>query len=205
MIFIILKKNYNVRKMLIYEILFIMVISSFLGIFMKISDLLDEHGYKWFRYADIITGIIWGILCSILIAYNEILAILWLSVILGFLIRGRIDYRNHSIAVAICFLTALFMRPNFFANLFNFFYLFLLLSITGMVHDYIEYKNRKVNMYIKRFFYDYHLHWYTIITIYLILTKDIITFVSLVTFSYFYGLIASGKLECFIRKIGIHK
>lgn len=191
--------------MIISQIIIVAVISSFLGFFMKISDLLDEHGFKWFRCSDILTGIIWGSLCSVLILYNELLAILWLSIVIGFLVRGLIDYRNHQIAIAIVALTVLFSNINILNHIWRFIFLFSFLTITGLIHDYIQYKNKNINRYLKKFFYDYHLHWYTVITFYLLWTKDIIVFISLVFFSYFYGLVACGKINNFLKKIGIHK
>jgi len=181
------------------------VISSLLGFFMKISDLLDEHGYKWFKYSDITTGVIWGSLCSILILYNDLLAILWLSISIGFLIRGLIDYHNHQIAIAIIMFAALLSNVNILNYIEKFIFLLLFLTSSALFHDYIQYKRKNVGKYIKKFFYDYHLHWYTIITIYLLWTKDVIVFISLVFFSYFYGLVATGQANYILEKMRIHK
>jgi len=189
----------------ICRIILVAIISSFLGISMKIADLLDEHGYKWFRHSDIIMGVIWGLLGAALIFYDNMLAILWISVALGFLIRCRIDYPNHGVAVVIWFLAAFFKKIDIFANWQAFVYLFLGLTITGMIHDEIQYKNKKVNKKLRMFFYDYHLHWYIIIVLYLIFTRDFITFFSLISFSYSYGLVASGRLNAIMGKVGIRK
>ncbi|MFT4311377.1 MAG: hypothetical protein ACMXX7_02015 [Candidatus Woesearchaeota archaeon] len=44
----------------------LLLINSFLfGFFTKLADLLDEHGLKMFKGADILFGILWGYLWNI--------------------------------------------------------------------------------------------------------------------------------------------
>ena len=65
---------------------------------MKISDLLDEHNLKLFKGADIFFSVLCAIFACILITYDDVIANIIMAMVMGFVIRRLVDYRNHAIA-----------------------------------------------------------------------------------------------------------
>lgn len=84
-----------------HEIIIVSVLSVLFSVTMKIADLLNEHGLKWFKYADILFGILWGAFGSFLALRDTAIANVLLAMMVGFVIRKRLDYTNHIIAFAI--------------------------------------------------------------------------------------------------------
>lgn len=88
--------DFNVK-----EILKISLLSILFSVTMKIADLLDEHGLKWFKYADVLFGIFWGGFGALLAVTDDAIANVLLAMMIGFVIRKRLDYINHIIAFTI--------------------------------------------------------------------------------------------------------
>ena len=65
---------------------------------MKIADLLDEHGLKLFKNADLVFGIAWGAFGSLLVLDGGIVATVVMAMNVAFIVRNRLDYRNHRVA-----------------------------------------------------------------------------------------------------------
>lgn len=128
------------------------------GITMKIADLLNEHGLKWFKGSTILFGCLWGILGIILELGDNIIANILLAMNMAFLPRNRLDYINHQIAssmiILVFLLKATFLPVLFFAFYFNF-------LIFGSLRDYIG--DRIVNKNYWQRLYD-NVMWYYIIT-----------------------------------------
>jgi hypothetical protein len=101
---------------------------------MKIADLLNEHGLKWFRGSAIIFGLLWGIFGTLLVLGDNTIANIVLAMNLAFIIRGRLDYLNHQIAASIIVITFLF-GAAFNPALFLAFYAIFL--IFGSLRDYV--------------------------------------------------------------------
>lgn len=97
----------------------ILIIFAFLyGVSMKIADLLNEHGLKWFKFSDIIFGLLWGTFGAIIIYYSDpITGSLVLAMNLAFLVRGRLDFINHQLATFIVIFTAIFVGQIEFSTL----------------------------------------------------------------------------------------
>ena len=49
----------------LFSLPIILIFAALYGITMKIADLLDEHGLKWFKGSAIIFGILWGLFGSV--------------------------------------------------------------------------------------------------------------------------------------------
>ena len=132
------------------------VVAAFYGISMKIADLLNEHGLKLFRGANIFFGVVWGIGGLILVHLNDDIANIILAMILAFIVRMRIDYRNHAIAsiIIICYFLS---HSELKAGIFYFF-LFVFL-IFGSIKDFLD-DSLKLNNHLKKFF---ETGWYYII------------------------------------------
>ena len=77
------------------------VISIALAVTMKISDMLNEHGLKLFQHADIVFGILWGICGAGLVRIDTALANAMLAMMIGYVVRQRLDFKNHIIAFII--------------------------------------------------------------------------------------------------------
>ncbi len=72
---------------LLYALLF--------AITMKVADLFDEHGLKWFKGSTILFGFLWGGFGALLVLSNNTIANIMLAMSLAFLVRNRLDYLNH--------------------------------------------------------------------------------------------------------------
>jgi hypothetical protein len=101
---------------------------------MKLADLLDEHGLKLFKGADILFGILWGIFGALLVIENKIIANMIFAMCVAFIIRRRLDYLNHDIAVTLIFFS-FFLYSEFTPKIF-FVYYFVFL-IFGSLRDYL--------------------------------------------------------------------
>jgi hypothetical protein len=160
----------NILLILIYSILF--------GITMKVADLLDEHGLKWFKGSTILFGILWGFFGILLILSNNILANVILAMIIGFILRFRIDYLNHGIAASMILITFL-LRAKFEIEIFL--PIFIGLSIFGLVKDYILEKKKEMQKYPKI------IPWYAVVGfLYSLITNIWVIFLSLIFFEISY-------------------
>ncbi|MFH0905398.1 MAG: hypothetical protein V1826_01625 [bacterium] len=87
---------------------YLIIYAALYGTTMKIADLFNEHGMKsWFKGSNIIFGILWGIFGGLLILSNIYVANVLLAMIVAFIFRMRIDYKNHAIATVIIVTTFL--------------------------------------------------------------------------------------------------
>ena len=105
------------------------------GITIKIADLLDEHGLKLFKGASILFGVLWGLFAVLLILSNPIIANIILAMNIAFIIRRRIDYLNHAIAVSMIIIVfVLFGSVD--VMLFSIFCIIFI--IFGGLKDYVD-------------------------------------------------------------------
>lgn len=118
---------FSIPTILLYAVLY--------GVTMKIADLLDEHGLRLFKYGDLLFGVLWGSFGALLILSNPIIANIILAMNIAFLIRRRIDYLNHAIAITIILMTFLFSASINFALFIVFYFIFL---IFGSLKDYVD-------------------------------------------------------------------
>ena len=110
------------------------------GITMKIADLLDEHGLKWFKGSAILFGFLWGGFGALLVLSNNVIANIMLAMNLAFIIRYRLDYINHQIAASIIIISFLFaatLNPILFLSFYVIFLIF------GSLRDYVGEKIKK--------------------------------------------------------------
>lgn len=125
---------FSVPMIILYALLF--------GITMKIADLLDEHGLKWFKRDAILFGFLWGGFGALLVLSNNLIANLILAMTLAFIIRNRLDHINHQIAASIIIISFLFstvFNPILFISFYAIFLAF------GSARDYIGDKIKKKN------------------------------------------------------------
>jgi predicted CDP-diglyceride synthetase/phosphatidate cytidylyltransferase len=94
---------------------------------MKVADLFNEHGLKWFKGSNILFGFLWGIFGSLLILGDNIVANIILAMNIAFIIRNRLDYLNHQLATSIIIISFLFtaeFNPIIFSIFFSIFLIF---------------------------------------------------------------------------------
>ncbi|MBU0648529.1 hypothetical protein KJ969_00235 [Patescibacteria group bacterium] len=104
------------------------------GMTMKVADLLNEHGLKWFRGSAVFLGVLWGVFGSLLVISNQNIANIILAMNIAFIIRNRLDFLNHQIAAAIIIISFLFFS-TFNPTLFVVF--FIIFLIFGSLKDYV--------------------------------------------------------------------
>ena len=123
---------FSLPMVILYSILF--------GVTMKIADLLDEHGLRWFKGDAYVFGFLWGFFGVLLILFRTDVANVLFARILAYLPRKSLDYLNHIIAglmIMIAFIWKAEFSPLLF---FSFFAIFV---IFGFTRDYFGNKKPK--------------------------------------------------------------
>ena len=143
----------------LFSIPFVLIYSILFGITMKIADLLNEHKLKWFKGSAILFGFLWGGFGALLILSNLLIANVYLALILAFVLRYRIDYLNHGIAVIIMFLVFLSTQMVDWNVLLFFFIIF---ATFGLLTDYFENRKYPKNIILRlsRKFIDLRAQYY---------------------------------------------
>ncbi len=126
------------------EIVKISALSILFSVTMKIADLLDEHGLKWFKHAEILFGVLWGVFGALLAVSDEVIANVLLAMMMGFVVRKRLDYTNHIIAFAII-VSTIFWYSKIIPRVFLAF--FVTIVVLGLIKD-LKY-NQKKNKFSK--------------------------------------------------------
>ncbi len=154
------------------------------GITMKIADLLDEHGLHWFKGDQILFGFLWGLFCSLAIITTPALGNAFLADVLAFLVRMRIDYRNHAIATAIVVLSFIMFSTFQPILFFSFFGVFVIL---GWIRDELDDTHKRTDWLQKIF----EFSWYYIAAplVYALLTQDWLLFFAFITYLVGYNVI----------------
>lgn len=112
----------------------IIIYSLLFGLTMKIADLFDEHNMKWFKGDKLVFGILWGFFGLFLVLSRIDIANVTLAMVLAFLVRMRLDYRNHAIATAMIII-AFVWKSQF--DIIIFFIFFATFVIFGGLRDYL--------------------------------------------------------------------
>ena len=73
-------------------------LALFYGFTMKVADLLDEHGLRWFKGDALLFGVLWGAFGAMLVMGDPVVASAIVAQNVAFIARNRLDYRNHQIA-----------------------------------------------------------------------------------------------------------
>lgn len=111
----------------------IMLDAILYGITMKIADLLNEHGLKWFKGSAIVFGVLWGLAGSMLVLGDSTVANIVLAMNIAFIVRNRLDYANHRIAASMIIITFLLAQS---AMPYVFLAFFLVFLVFGSLKDY---------------------------------------------------------------------
>jgi hypothetical protein len=165
----------------------LIIYGIFFGVTMKISDLLNEHGKHWFKCDKMLFSVLCGISGGLIIFSDIVAAHVVLAMIVGFVLRKKIDYFNHAIAFLIlisCFL--------FFINFNISLYLYFLFSflLLGFIKELKYIKNKSKLIKIVNKIYIYIPIIYTIPTlIYSIYFNNWVIFLTFVMFDISYNLV----------------
>lgn len=123
-----------------------LVLAAFFGATMKLADLFNEHGMYWFYGDAIFFGVLWGLFGAGLVFIDVNVANIIFAMILAFLVRLRLDYRNHAIAATIIILIFL-AYGSFDSMLFGIF--FVVFTLFGGLRDYLGDKRQKNDWWYK--------------------------------------------------------
>lgn len=170
------------------------LVGSFLfGLTMKVADLLDEHGLKWFKFSDLLFGLLWGCFGVFMVIAHPILGNLVLATVLAFLVRNRLDYLNHQIAAVIIIL-GFILFGTFNVTIFLVF--FPIYALFGGIKDYLDDKKKQRQGFWYTFF---ELAPYGVIGafFYSVITNDWIIF-----FSWLVAMVGYDGIKYFARTKG---
>jgi hypothetical protein len=119
-----------------FHLVLTILFAALYGATMKIADLFNEHGMKpWFPGSGLIFGILWGVFGSLLILVDRQVATTLLAMILAFIIRMRIDYRNHALATVLMIIT---FSLKYTLDIVAFSIFFPIFLIFGTIKDYVD-------------------------------------------------------------------
>lgn len=96
----------------------LILFSACYGITMKMADLFDEHGLKSLFCSRMVFGMLWGALGLLLVLENSSLAAVFVAMNLAFILRNRLDYRNHQLAASLILVGFVVFRQSVDMNLF---------------------------------------------------------------------------------------
>jgi len=185
---------------------FLAVAGFCFGVLLKLSDLLQEHGYRWFRGGATVTGTMCGGLLLVQIHQGgDLVRTFWWVVLLHWVLRGRIDGVNHGVptvmglsALAFRWPTALFDHPwpsLYFAVPF---------TALGLLHDASQYGAMKGPPWLSRFLENQHLYWYLVIVGHPLVARfDAVFLVSALAFVKGYGLLYTPRGLALLPRIGV--
>ncbi len=77
------------------ELILLLVISLFTGIFVKLVDLIEDDGLRLFKGDNFIFAVIYGLLIGYVISNYNIVAPLWIGSIFALILAKKIDTKAH--------------------------------------------------------------------------------------------------------------
>ena len=177
------------------------------GAVLKVSDLLQEHGYRWFRGSATAMGALATALLLVVLRQSDDLGrIFWLAVLLHWILRGRIDGLNHGLfATASLVALGLWDPLLLHRGLVPFAYFFALFTVLGVVHDSYQYEADLAGPpWVKTFFRNQHLYWYMVIAGHL-LVAPLNVALAVVGYAFVkgYGVFYSERACAELRRVGI--
>lgn len=180
-------------------------VSFIFGSSLKLSDLLQEHSYSWFRRSDVAMGGFAGLAAITMLSLGATdLHHLWLVAVVTWVVRGRIDGLNHGIMAAAIVGFHLFTTPQIVTRYELTLYFVGILLPLGLIHDTLQYTRTRAPDPLKWFFLNQHLYWYLIALGYLIFfSRDLEVPLSIYTFVKGYGFLYDGKRDSWLRRLGI--
>ncbi len=142
----------------------VVVLAFVFGVALKTSDLLQDDGFEWFRGGKVVAGLVCGLLIVALLSVGGVsMRLFWLTVVLHWILRARIDGVNHGIFATAMLLHLLVVAPvPLQERPSEFGYLFATLALLGLLHDLYQYTAAPAPAAVRWFFANQHLSWYLI-------------------------------------------
>jgi hypothetical protein len=94
-------------------IVFVGLLAVLYGVTMKLADLFNEHGLRWFSGDAAVFGLLWGVFGGLLVLTNPVVANALLAQMACYVIRRLLDYWNHAIAAVMIICTFLATKQTF--------------------------------------------------------------------------------------------
>lgn len=138
-----------------------LLLAFLFGALLKVSDLLQEHGFTWIRGGDLLFGVLAALVSqAMLYLADDALRIFWLSIVLNVMIRGRIDGINHGVTATAMLLFVILSPVSVRANLFELTYFLCMLVPLDIVHDQYQYRGLSRPRWLLWIVSHQHLYWY---------------------------------------------
>ncbi len=166
----------------------ILIISAFYGATMKLADLFNEHGLRWFKGDAILFGLLWGLSGALLSVSRPDVGNVVIAMILASLVRMRLDYVNHAIAATIIIIV--FLWEKTFFDMFFFLLFFSIFVLAGGWRDYLGDIRKKKDWLYK---INEPMWYYTVPTaVYGFVSHDWVLFFVFIVFTVFYNAVKYG-------------
>lgn len=176
------------------------------AVLLKLSDLLQEHGYRWFRGAALATGMA-GTACLLLVLYraDDLHRVFWLVVLLHWVLRGRIDGVNHGLPTTAALVALAVWSPTLILrHTAEFLYFAVPLTVLGLLHDLHQYTDVPAPAWWRKFLENQHLYWYLVIAFHpLVAPFDPVFLVAALAFVKGYGVLYSQRVLALLPRLGI--
>ena len=115
----------------------IVLIALFTGVIVKYCDILEDDRRHQKLLNRIVLGMIYGFVLFFMVARFEFLAPLWIGIVLGLLMIGKIDAPSHYAGVSV-FLVLLAFRGLSSLNLFLLILFIAVCVLEEMLNDHID-------------------------------------------------------------------
>lgn len=86
------------------QIIILLIISFFTGVFVKLVDLIEDNNLKLFRFDNYLFALMYGILIGFIISHYELIAPLWIGTIFANIAAKKVDKKSHISALLIALL-----------------------------------------------------------------------------------------------------
>lgn len=156
---------------MIYEFLYLSLLSFLFGLTQKIADNHHDEGLYLFRHSDIVFGVLWGVFGFVLISYSPILQSAYLGPLLYWIYKRKIDCKQHIIATFLMFMGIIYSF-NFLSN--------SLLSAIAIFLGYFLFDVIKKNTLKYHWFFKRHIHFHIVRIMYATSVGSIYGYSSLV-------------------------
>lgn len=177
------------------------------GALLKVSDLLQEHGFRWAgrERGDVVAGFLTTLFgLGLLLTCSADARVFWMAVILSWVLRGRIDGINHGVMAFAMALFILLTTPPAWVHGVRFWYFLSVLSVLGLLHDLFQYTKAPAPRSVRWFFEQQHLYWYLLAIGYLLLfARDFAFAAGVYGFVKGYGFFYDEKRRSWLARVGI--
>lgn len=128
-----------------------LVVAAVYGAMMKLADLTNEHGRRWFYGDNWLFGLGWGAAGSLLMVLGDgATATILLAQLAAYGVRGSLDYWNHRAASLLIVAAFLFFEahraPTFRGDVFLAF--LIVFALFGGLRDFVGRRPKKNFWYI---------------------------------------------------------